>query len=77
LNNPGGYNQDYAKPDTTNSMPNIPSCFTLVTLKAKNVIPITNFCKTIKIIKNIEFNSIGVKSLSGLCDIKVENKTGY
>jgi hypothetical protein len=58
-------------------MPNIPSCSTLVTLETKDVIPITNFCKAIKVIRNIESNSIGVKSLSESCDIQVEDKTGY
>jgi hypothetical protein len=53
---------------TSNSMPNIPSCSTLVTLEAKDVIPVTNYCKAIKIIKNIEPNSVGVESLSGSCD---------
>jgi hypothetical protein len=60
-----------------NSMPNIPSCSTLVTLETKDVIPITNYCKAIKVIKNIESNSVGVKLLSGSCDIQVENKMGY
>jgi hypothetical protein len=71
--------QDYLMPKvhTTNSMPNIPSCSSLVTLKTKNVIPITNYCKAIKVIKNIESNSIRVKSLSGSCDMQVEDKTGY
>jgi hypothetical protein len=41
------------------------------------VIPITNYCKTINIIKNVESNSVGVKSLSGSCDIQVEDKMGY
>jgi hypothetical protein len=55
---------------TTNFMPNIPPCSTLVTLKTKNIIP----CKTIKIIKNIKFNSVKVKSLSGSCNIQVKDK---
>jgi hypothetical protein len=46
---------------TTNSIPNIPSYSTLVTLETKDVIPITNYCKAIKVIKNIELNSVGVK----------------
>jgi hypothetical protein len=36
------------KMHTTNSIPNIPSCSTLVTLEAKDVIPVTNYCKAIK-----------------------------
>jgi hypothetical protein len=45
----GGCRQDYvmSKVHTENSMPNIPSCFTLVTLKAKNAIPITSYCKAL------------------------------
>jgi hypothetical protein len=39
-------------------------CCTFVILEAKDVIPITNYCKVIKIIKNIESNSVGVKFLS-------------
>jgi hypothetical protein len=62
---------------TANSMPNIPSCSTLVTLEAIDIIFITNYCKAIKVIKNIKSNSIKIKSLSGICDIQVENKTGY
>jgi hypothetical protein len=34
-------------------------------------------CKAIEVIKNIESNLVGVKSLSGSCDIQVEDKTGY
>jgi hypothetical protein len=29
-----------------------------------------NYCKAIKVIKNVESNSVGVKSLLGSCDIK-------
>jgi hypothetical protein len=49
-------------------MLNIPSCSTQVTLEAKDVIPVTNYWKAIKVIKNIESNSIEVKSLSGSYD---------
>jgi hypothetical protein len=49
---------------TTNSMPKTPSCSTLIILNIKNVIPITNYCKTIKMIRNTESNLIGVKLLS-------------
>jgi hypothetical protein len=62
---------------TANSMPNIPSCSTLVTLKTTDVIPVTNYCQAIKAIKNTKSNSIGIKSLSGSCDIKVKDKLGY
>jgi hypothetical protein len=63
LNTLGGCRQDYVIPEvhTGNSMPNIPSCSTLITLE----------------IKNVESNSVGVKSLSGSCDIQVEDKTRY
>jgi hypothetical protein len=59
---------------TTNSKANIPSCFTLVSLKAKNIIPIINYCKAIKVIRNTESNSVGIRSLSRSCDIQVEDK---
>jgi hypothetical protein len=55
---------------TANSMPNIPLCSTLVILETKDVIPITNYCMAIKVIKNIESNSVGVKPLSESCDIQ-------
>jgi hypothetical protein len=79
LNTPICCRQDYIMPEvrTANSMPNIPSCSTLITLETKDIIPITNFCKAIKVIRNIESNSIGIKSLSESCDIQVENKTKY
>jgi hypothetical protein len=79
LNNPGACKQDYVMTEirTANSMPNIPSCSTLVTLKTTDVIPVTNYCQAIKAIKNTESNSIGIKSLSGSCDIKVKDKLGY
>jgi hypothetical protein len=38
-------------------------------------IPVTSYCQAVKAIKNIEANSIDIKSLSGLCDIKVKDKT--
>jgi hypothetical protein len=31
----------------------------------------------LKIIKNVESNSVGIKSLLGFCDVQVEDKTGY
>jgi hypothetical protein len=62
LNNLCGCRQDYV---------------ILVTQETKDVIPITNYCKAIKVIKNIESNSVGVKSLSRSCDVQVEDKTGY
>jgi hypothetical protein len=70
LNNLGTCRQDYIMPEVqiANSMLNIPSCFTLVTLEAKNAIPVTNYCKAIKVFKNIESNSKRLKLLSGsLC----------
>jgi hypothetical protein len=58
---------------TTNSILNIFSYSTLVALETKDVIPVTN----IEVIKNIESNSVGVKSSSGSCNIQVENETEY
>jgi hypothetical protein len=58
-------------------MPNIPSCSTLVTLESNDVIPVTNFCKAIKVIKNIESNSVGVKLLSGSCNIQIKDKIDF
>jgi hypothetical protein len=46
--------QDYAMAvkNTSNSMSNITSCSTILILKAENIHPITNFYKTMKLIKN-------------------------
>jgi hypothetical protein len=52
---------------TANSMLKNPSCFTFLTLE-------TYYYKAIKVYKNVESNSVGVKSLSGSCDIQVEDK---
>jgi hypothetical protein len=70
--------EDYAMPEirTINGMPNIPSCSTIVSLKASDVIPVTNYCMAIKLINNIESNSVGIKSLSGSCDLKIQDKAG-
>jgi hypothetical protein len=57
-----------------NSMPNIPSYATIVILPTNEVTPITNYCLAIKSIKNMETQSIGIKSLSGTCDMKVSDK---
>jgi hypothetical protein len=72
---PGKRKTDYVMPElrTINSMPNIPSCSTIVVLPTKEVTPITNYCLTIKNIKNMETQSIGIKSLSGTGDVKVTN----
>jgi hypothetical protein len=56
-------------------MSNIPSCSTIVSLKASAVIPVTKFCMAIKLINNTESNSVGFKSLSGSCDLKIQDKT--
>jgi hypothetical protein len=79
LNTPGGCRQDYVMPEVhmANPMPNIPSYSILITLETKNIIFITNYCTAIKIIKNVESNSVGIKSLLGFCDVQVEDKTGY
>jgi hypothetical protein len=60
---------------TANSQSNIPSDSTLVTLETKDAIPETKYCKAIKVIKNLESNSVGIKPLSKSCDIKIEDKT--
>jgi hypothetical protein len=77
LNNPGGCRQNYAMPtiNTANSMTNILSCSTIVSLKAEDLHPVTHFCQAVKLIKNLEAGSIGIKSLSGSCDIKIQDKT--
>jgi hypothetical protein len=51
---------------TINSMPNIPSCATIVVLPTNEITPITNYYSTIKSIKNMETQSVGIKSLSGI-----------
>jgi hypothetical protein len=52
MTSPGKCKTDYVMPElrTINSMPNIPSCSTIVVLPTPDVTPITNFCKT----RNIE-----------------------
>jgi hypothetical protein len=59
---------------TINGMPNIPSCSTIVTLKTSDVIPITKFCMEVKLVNNTESKSVGIKSLSGSCDFKIQDK---
>jgi hypothetical protein len=58
LNKPINYMEDFAMPEirTINGMPNIPSCSTIVSLKASNIIPVTKFCMAIKLINNIKSN---------------------
>jgi hypothetical protein len=70
--------EDFAMPKirTINGMSNIPSCSTIVSLKASDVIPVTNYCMAIKLINNTESNSMGIKSLSGSCDLKIQDKAG-
>jgi hypothetical protein len=65
---------NYVMPElrTINSMPNIPSCSTILVLPTKEVTPITNYCSAIKSIKNMENQSIGIKFLSGTCDVKLQ-----
>jgi hypothetical protein len=62
--------EDFAMTEirTINGMPNIPSCSTIVSLKASDVIPVTKFCMAIKL--------MGIKLLSGSCDLKIEDKAG-
>jgi hypothetical protein len=78
LNDPVNCMEDYAMPEirTINGMQNIPSCSTIVSLKASDVIPVTKFCIAIKLINNTESNSVGIKSLSGSCDLKIQDKAG-
>jgi hypothetical protein len=57
-------------------MPNIPSCATIIVLPTNEVTPITNYCSAIKSIENMETQSIGIKFLSGTCDLKVSDKLG-
>jgi hypothetical protein len=79
LNTPGSCRQDYVMLEvhTANSIPNIPSRFILVILERKNAIPVTNYCKAIKVIKNIESNSVKVKLLASSCNIQIKDKPGY
>jgi hypothetical protein len=49
---------------------------TIVMLKASDIIPITKFCMAIKLINNTKSNSVGIKSLSGSCDLKIQDKAG-
>jgi hypothetical protein len=76
LNTPMNCMEDFAMPEirTINGMPNIPSCSTIVILKALDVIPVTKFCMAVKLINNTESNSVGIKSLSGSCDLKIQDK---
>jgi hypothetical protein len=69
VTSPGKCKTDYVMLElrTINSMPNIPSCATVVILPTNEVTSVTNFCFAIKSIKNIETQSIGIKSLSGTC----------
>jgi hypothetical protein len=61
---------------TINGMPNIPSCSTIVTLKALDVIPITKVCMAVKLINNTISNSVGIKLLLGSYDLKIQDKAG-
>jgi hypothetical protein len=65
--------EDFAMSEirTINGMPNIPSCSTIVVLKASDVILVTKFCMAIKLINNKESNSVRIKLLSGSCDLKI------
>jgi hypothetical protein len=76
VTSPGKCKTDYVMLELRmiNSMLNIPSCATIVILPTNEMSPITNYCSAIKSIKNIETQSIGIKSLSGTCDVKVSDK---
>jgi hypothetical protein len=78
LNKPVNSMEDFAMPEirTINGIPNIPSFSTIVTLKASDVIPVTKFYMTVKLINNTESNSVGIKSLSGSCDLIIQDKAG-
>jgi hypothetical protein len=58
LNKPINCMEDFEMPEirTINGMPNTPSCSTVVTLKASDVIPVTKFCMVVKLINNTESN---------------------
>jgi hypothetical protein len=43
---------------------------------AQNETHITKFCMAVKLINNTESNSVGIKSLSGPCDLKIQDKAG-
>jgi hypothetical protein len=58
-------------------IPNVPSCSTIVTLKPSDIIPVTNFCTVVKLINHTESKAVGIKSLSGFCDLKISDKAGY
>jgi hypothetical protein len=60
---------------TINGIPNFPSCSTIVSLKASDIVPVTKFCMAVKLINNTESNSVGIKSLSGSCDLKIQDKS--
>jgi hypothetical protein len=76
LNKPVNCMEDFTMPEirTVICMPNTPSCSTIVTLKASDVIPVTKFCMVVKLINNTESNSVGIKSLSGSWDLKIQDK---
>jgi hypothetical protein len=68
LNTPMICMEDFVMPEirTINGMPKILIYFTIVLLKTSDVIPVTNYCTTVKLINNTESNAVGIKSLSGL-----------
>jgi hypothetical protein len=76
LNDPRNCMEDFAMPEirTINGMPNVPSCSTIVTLKASDIIPVTKFCMEIKLINNTESNSVEIKLLLNSCDLKIQEK---
>jgi hypothetical protein len=78
ITSPGKCKTDYVILELRiiNSIPNIPSCATIVFLSTNEVTQITNYCSSIKSIKNMETQSIGIKSLSGTCDLRVSDKLG-
>jgi hypothetical protein len=78
ITSPGKYKTDYVMRELRriNSIPNIPSYATIVVLPTNEVTPITKYCSAIKSIKNMETQSIRIKSLSGTCDIKMSDKLG-
>jgi hypothetical protein len=58
---------------TINGMPNIPACSTIVSLKASDIIPITNYCTAVKLINNTESKTVGIKSLARSCNLKIKD----
>jgi hypothetical protein len=73
LNRPVKWMIEFVIPEirTINGRPNIPLCSTIVTFKAWDIIPVTNFCTAEKLINNTESNA--VRS----CNLKIKSWLYY